>query len=54
MAILVVPARFHGRDCLSADRHGGVSKMDLIGMLPGGSLDTFPLLSGEGGGLEDM
>ena len=42
LAVLVVPARFHCCDCLSAYRHGGFSTMDLIGMLPGGSLDTFP------------
>ncbi|XP_072684548.1 uncharacterized protein [Canis lupus baileyi] len=53
LTVLVIRAWLYG-DRLSADRHCGVGQVDLISVSPGSSLDTFPLLNGEGGGLDDI
>lgn len=50
LAILIIPTWFY-----SWDRPGSsISELDLIRVLPGSSLDAFPLLYGEGGGLDHM
>lgn len=54
LAILIMPTWFYSWDCLGSNWHGSISELDLIRVLPGSSLDVFPLLCGEGGGLDHM